>query len=66
MIVYDRLWALLKDRKITVYTLREKYGLEQKTIKRLMNNQNVTTKTLDKICTSLQCGLDEIAEYMPD
>lgn len=66
MIVYDKLWPVLESRNISRYALREVYGIDKNTLKRLKNNQNVTIKTLDKLCSILNCRLDEIAEYVPD
>lgn len=66
MIVFNRLWETMERRQISTYTLREKYGVESRTIRRLKANQNVTTSTLDRLCRILGCGLDEIAEYIPE
>lgn len=44
----------------------EKCGFDRKTIRRLRANKNVETKTLNKLCTVLECSLNEIAEFVPD
>lgn len=66
MIVFDRLWAVMLDRGISTYALRERCGIDSKTVRRLRANENVETKTLDKLCTALSCRLEDIAEYIPD
>ena len=38
-------------------------GIDSKTIRRLRANENIETKTLDKLCAALSCRLEEIAEY---
>lgn len=48
------------------YALREKGGIDSKTIRRLRNNENMETKTLDKLCKALDCKLEDIAEYIAD
>lgn len=63
MIRFDRLWNTMKDRNISTYQLREKCGIDSKTIRRLRANENMETKTLDKLCAVLQCKLEDIAEY---
>ena len=63
MIVYDKLWETMKRKGVSTYTLREKAGIDSKTIRRLKANENTETKTLDKLCAVLDCRLDEIAEY---
>ena len=66
MIRFDRLWATMEAKGITTYVLREKCGIDSKTIRRLRANDNIETKTLNKICAALNCGLDDIAEYVSD
>ena len=66
MIVYDKLWETMKKKGITTYTLREKGGIDSKTVRRLKANENMETKTLNKLCSVLDCGLEDIAEYIKD
>lgn len=66
MIVFDKLWAMMKSKNISTYTLREKCGIDSKTIRRLRANENIETKTLDKICSAIDCKLEDIAEYIKE
>ena len=66
MIVFDKLWETMDAKGITVYTLREKYGIDHKTIKRLKENRNTETKTLNTLCSALDCRLSDIAEFIRD
>lgn len=66
VIRYDRLWETMKKKGVTAYQLREKCGIDRKTIRRLKANDNTETKTLNKLCEALHCGLDEIVQYVPD
>ena len=63
MIKFDRLWETMKEKNISTYQLREKCGIDSKTIRRLRANENIETKTLDKLCSALNCKLEEIAQY---
>ena len=63
MIRYDRLWETMGQRGVTTYMLREKCGIDSKTIRRLRANDNMETKTLNKLCAALDCSLGDIAEY---
>lgn len=65
MIVYDRLWKQMEEKKISQYRLG-KAGLSQSTLTRLKNNEVVTTETLDKICSLLHCRLEDIAEFIEE
>lgn len=66
MIVFDRLWDVMKEKNISTYLLREKCGIDSKTVRRLRANDNMETKTLNKLCAVLDCRLEDIAEYVPD
>ena len=66
MIVFDKLWEVMKENGVTTYQLREKCGIDSKTIRRLRANDNMETKTLNKLCSVLDCRLEDIAEYVPD
>ena len=66
MIVFDKLWKTMKDKDVSTYWLRENCGLDSKTIRRLKANENVETKTLNKLCEALGCSIGELIEYIPD
>ena len=66
MIKFDKLWKTMEEKGMTTYLLRERCGIDSKTIRRLKANENMETKTLNKLCAVLGCGLDEIAEYIED
>ena len=66
MIIFNRLWATMESRGISTYELREKCGIDSKTIRRLRANENIETKTLDKLCRILYCDLSDIAEFVKD
>ena len=66
MIVYDKLWDMMKKREISTYRLSESHGFNTKTIAKLRQNGTVTTQTLNKLCTILDCELSDIAEYKKD
>ncbi len=63
MIVFDKLWVVMKEKGFSTYRLRESCGIDSKTIRRLRANDNMETKTLDKLCAALECRLEDIAEY---
>ena len=66
MIRFDRLWKTMEQKGMTTYRLREQCGIDSKTIRRLKANENMETKTLDKLCTVLSCKLEDIAEFVED
>lgn len=64
MIIFDKLWTTMKNKGVSTYALREKCGIDSKTIRRLKANENIETKTLDKLCSVLDCGIEDIAEFI--
>lgn len=69
MLSFEPLRRMLKERHITTYYLRNKcgdYNLDSKTIQRLMNDQSVSTNTLDALCNILQCEVSDLLKFYSD
>ena len=66
MISFDRLWKTMDKKGVSTYVLREKCGIDSKTVRRLKANENVETKTLDKLCFVLDCKIEDIVEYIKE
>ena len=66
VIIFDKLWDVMREKGVSTYQLREKCGIDSKTVRRLRANDNMETKTLNKLCSALNCRLEDIAEYVPD
>ena len=66
MISFEKLWQTMEKKGVSTYYLREKAGIDSKTVRRLKAGENIETKTLDKLCAALECRLEDIAEYIPD
>jgi DNA-binding Xre family transcriptional regulator len=56
----------MKTKGVSTYKLREDYGFNTKTIAKLRKNENVTTYTLNKLCTILDCDISDIIQYKKD
>lgn len=56
----------MKQKGVTTYQLREQCGIDSKTIRRLKANDNIETKTLNKLCSVLDCNVEDIAEYVAE
>lgn len=66
MLSYKKLWKILIDRDMKKKDLIESAGVSQYTIHKLLNNKNVTSDILEKICKALNCTIDDICEILPD
>lgn len=64
-ISFKPLWKLLIDRDMTKEDLRLATGLSAATIAKMGNDGNVTTEVLTRICTELNCNLEQIAAIAP-
>lgn len=65
-VTYRKLRHLLIERKMLKKELQEKAGLSQHVMLMLSRDENVTTETLGKICSALECSVDDIIEFIPD
>ena len=65
-ISYNRLWKLLIDKGIKRTELKRLAGVSTNVIAKLGKNEPVAMETLAKICTALQCGIDDIVEINSD
>ena len=64
MITYDRLWKTLKTKGITQYKLIREYHISCGQLDRLRKNENVSTYTLNQLCSILDCRIEDIVEYI--
>lgn len=65
-VTYKKLWHMLLDRNMKKKDLREEADLTNYTIRKLTNDEAVTTDTLAKICRCLECTVDDIMEILPE
>ena len=63
---YKRLWKLLIDRDMKKKDLCAKAGINSASITKVGKNGHVTTEILLKICTALDCKIEDIMEIVPD
>ena len=66
MLVFEKLWKVMRAKGVSTYQLREDCGIDSKTVRRLKANDNIETKTLNKLCAALDCRVEDIMEYIPD
>ena len=65
-IEYNRLFAKLKENNLTQKQFKENAGISGGTMGKLINNENITTDTICRICDYFHCMPDEIMEFIPD
>lgn len=65
-ISYNKLWKLLVDKKMSKADLRRAAGIAPNTMTRLRRDEEVTLAVLNKICTTLNVGIGDIMEFIPE
>jgi len=59
---YKKLWKLLIDKDIKKKDLIEKAKISPATVTKMGKNGHVTTEVLLKICSALDCNIEDIVE----
>ncbi len=65
MIVYDRLWKTMSLKGVSQYKLINS-GISHSTLARLKKNQAVNTDTINKLCSILDCRIEDVLEFFKD
>ena len=66
MIIYDKLWATIKQKGLSQYKLIKDYEVDKAQLHRLRKNMVIKTSTIDRLCKILDCRIEDIMEYIPD
>lgn len=66
MISYKPFYETLFKKGVTEYELIFKQGMSANTIHRMKKGEAITTRTLDTLCSILDCSVSEILEYRKD
>ena len=64
MISYEPLWATMKKKQITTYTLISKHGINPRTIQNLRHNKSITMYTLERLCEILECEPNDVIKFV--
>lgn len=60
---YMRLWKLLIDKGMKKTDLKTEAGISSNVLAKLGKNEYVSMETMDKLCTSLDCKIEDIMEF---
>ena len=63
---YKKLWKILIDKDMKKKDLCAKAGVSSSSITKMGKNGHVTTEVLLKICTALDCQIEDIMEIVTD
>lgn len=65
-VCYDKLFHLMIDKKISKVQLKDMAGVSANIITRLKRDEYISTESIEKICLALNCGVDDILEFVPE
>lgn len=62
---YKKLWKLLIDKDLKKKDLEQMANISHYTMNKLTRGDNVTIDILGRVCQALNCGVDDIMEFIP-
>lgn len=65
-ISYNKLWKMLIDKNMQRKDLQELAGISSASVAKLGKGANITTDVLLKICSAMDCTLEDIMETLKD
>ena len=63
---YKKLFHMLVDLDMTAVQLQQQAGYSANITTRLKKNSYVSLESIEKICGTLDCKIDDIVEFVPD
>ena len=60
---YVRLWKLLLDRGMKKTDLKTEAGISSNILAKLGKNEYVSMETIEKLCITLDCNVEDIMEF---
>ena len=62
---YKRLFHLLIEKDMTTAQLQQQAGFSANIITRMKRNGYLSLDTIESICCTTNCGVDDILEFIP-
>lgn len=63
---YKKLWKLLIDKEMLKKDLQAKAKISWTSVTKMSKNEPVSMEILMKVCAALECGIEDIVEFVPD
>lgn len=61
---YDKLFSLLQEKNMTNVELQKQAGFSANIITRIKRNEYIRMQSIEKICKTLNCKVDDILEFV--
>lgn len=66
MFSYNPLWKTLIDKNMSKADFRKECNIPKQTYTDMNKNKFVSLKTIHKICSFLNCNIEDVIEFIPD
>ena len=63
---YKKLFHMLIEKDMTTAQLQQKAGFSANIITRMKRRGYLSLDTIESICRVMNCGVDDILEFIPD
>ena len=63
---YKRLFHMLIEKDMTTAQLQQRAGFSANIITRMKRNGYLSLDTIESICRTMNCGVDDILEFLPE
>lgn len=63
---YKKLFHMMIEKQITTTELQKKAGFSANIITRLKRNGYISLESIENICRVMDCGVDDILEFVTD
>lgn len=63
---YKKLFHLLIEKEMTNAQLQKQAGFSANIITRLKRNEYVSLDSIESICRIMECGVNDILEFVPE
>jgi len=63
---YKKLFHLMIENNLSNSDLQRKAGFSGNILTRLKRNRYVSLESIESICRVLECGVDDILEFVPE
>ncbi len=63
---YKKLFHLLIERDMSTAQLQQQAGFSANIITRMKRNGYLSLDTIESICRTMNCGVDDILEFLPE
>ena len=66
MISYDPFFKTLEEKHVSQYALLNKFCFSSGTLDRMRNNEPLNLRTIEYLCSVLNCPVEDIVNITPD